>query len=384
MNIRQDIYDLGKSVITHRRWFHMYPELDFKVKKTREHIIHTLTSLEFDSVEVFAGGVRGVIYGDNANSTLAFRADMDALELQEKTGVAFESSIEGRMHACGHDGHMAMLLGLAEWASQNRDDLKHNIVLIFQPAEETIGGALPMIEEKVLKDPDVDCIFAFHIFPHIEQGKIGLKAGPLMAQTTEFDIELEGKTSHGAMPHKGIDTIVAASHLIVGLQSLLTRGVDPLEDALITIGRLDAGERRNILAETAIIEGIIRTFDDNVYRRLKQDIINMLKGIELSYGVKGVFKELTYYPVVCNDRELVYKLWGMIEKEVLVDTKPLMIAEDFSYYQREVPGVLMLLGSRNAEKGYIHPLHSNKFNFDEKILLMGIQTMVDIISYFAI
>lgn len=366
----------------HRRWFHMYPELDFQVANTRGHIMSELTELGVDSVEVFAEGVRGIIYVDNSHLTLAFRADMDALELQEQTDAEYKSTVAGRMHACGHDGHMAILLGIAKWAVENRSSLRHNIVLIFQPAEETIGGALPMIEEGVLRDPEADAIFAFHIFPHIDQGKMGLKAGPLMAQTTEFDIELEGKTAHGAMPHKGIDTIVAATNLIDGLQTLMTRRIDPLDHALITIGRLEAGERRNILAEKAILEGIIRTFDDNVYMELKEDIIKMIEGIKISYGVRGEFKELTYYPAVDNDKKLADKVANILGEEILKSTKPLMIAEDFSYYQKEIPGLLMLLGSKNPEKGYIHPLHSNKFDFDEKILLIGVQAMVDIILNF--
>lgn len=382
MNIGQDIYVLKEYVTRHRRWFHMHPELDFQVAKTREYIIAELTELGVDSVEVFAGGTRGVIYADNTHSTLAFRADMDALELQEQTGAEYQSTVSDRMHACGHDGHMAILLGIAKWAVKNRSSLRHNIVLIFQPAEETIGGARPMIEEGVLKAPKPDAIFAFHIFPHIDQGKVGVKAGPLMAQTTEFDIELEGRTAHGAMPHKGIDTIVAASNLISGLQTLMTRRIDPLDHALITIGRLEAGERRNILAERAILEGIIRTFDDNVYMELKEDIVKMIEGIEMSYGVRGKFKEITYYPVVDNDKKLTDKVANILGEEILVSTKPLMIAEDFSYYQKEIPGILMLLGSKNPEKGYIHPLHSNKFNFDEDILLMGVQAMVDIILNF--
>lgn len=382
MDIRKDIYVLRDEVVGHRRWFHMNPELDFQVAETRKYIVDVLIGLGVDSVDIFAGGVRGIIYAAEAKGTLAFRADMDALGLREQTGIEFESNIQGRMHACGHDGHMAILLGLARWAVQNRASLEYNLVFIFQPAEETIGGALPMIEAGVLKDPKVDCIFAFHIFPNIDQGNIGLKAGALMAQTTEFDIELEGKAAHGAMPHKGRDVIVAASHLVSGLQSLVTRRVDPLEDVLITIGRLEAGESRNILAERAVLEGIVRTFDDRVYMTLKQDIINMIEGIERSYGVRGEFKELVYYPVVSNDGELVSKLYNILSKVYLVDVDPLMIAEDFSYYQKEVPGALMLLGSKNTEKGYIHPLHSNKFDFDEDILLLGTQTLVDIISSF--
>lgn len=379
MQIRKDVYKLKGYATAHRMWFHKYPELDFDVKNTQKYIAEELSALGLDKVEILAEGVKGVIYTNGATTTLAFRADMDALPITEKTGVSFASRLPGRMHACGHDGHMAILLGLAKWSMENKDKLKHNIVLIFQPAEETVGGALPMIDKGVLKNPSVDYIFAFHIFPNIDQGRIGLRPGPLMAQTTEFDINIEGKTAHGAMPHKGIDSIVAASHLICGLQSLITRRVDPMQDALITIGRIEGGERRNIIAEHVILEGIIRTFDDDIYKSLKEDIIEMLNGLEMSHGVKTNFKEIVYYPVVYNNRRLVERLSSILTKDILVDTAPLMIAEDFSYYQRQIPGVLMLLGSKNDERGYVHALHSNRFNFDEEVLLIGIQTFIDVV-----
>ncbi|HHW69758.1 MAG TPA: amidohydrolase [Clostridiales bacterium] len=382
MNIRDDVYVLKDRVVKHRRWFHQYPELDFDVEKTREYIINELERLNFHKIETLSGGVKGVIYAKNSISTLAFRADMDALAIEEKSGLVFSSKISGRMHACGHDGHMAILLGLAEWVSLNRDVLRHNIVFIFQPAEETTGGALPMIEAGVLKEPKVDAIFAFHIFPHIEQGKLGIRSGPLMAQTAEFDIYLKGKSSHGAMPHKGADGIVAASHLVCALQSLVTRRVDPLETTLISIGHMEGGTERNVLAENVLLEGIIRTFNDETYNLLKEDIKDLLKGLELSHGVKGKFEEITYYPVVYNDYELVNRLKKILSDEIVVDAKPVMIAEDFSYYQREIPGVLILLGARNKNHGHVYPLHSNKFNFDEEILLIGIQTLLDIVLKF--
>lgn len=377
-----DIYVLKDRVVEHRRWFHQNPELDFDVDKTREYIIAELNRLKFHKVETLADGVKGVLFAENPGSTLAFRADMDALPIEEETGLSFSSKIPGRMHACGHDGHMAILLGLAEWVSLNRDKIRHNIVFIFQPAEETIGGALPMIEAGVLENPGVDAIFAFHVFPHIEQGKLGLKSGPLMAQTTEFNIYMEGKSSHGAMPHKGVDSIVAASHFVCGLQSLVARRVDPLESAIITIGRMEAGKERNILAENVILEGTIRTFNDEVYKSLKKDIIALLKGLELSYGVESKFEELICYPVVHNDCELVGKLKKILPSKMIVNATPIMIAEDFSYYQRQIPGVLVLLGSKNEGKGYVHPLHSNSFDFDEDILLIGIQSFLNILLEF--
>ena len=381
MKVQNDIFRLKDEVTKHRRWLHQHPEIGFEVEKTRDYILSVLRKLDFDKIEVLANtGVKAVIRGANSKGVYAFRADMDALEVEEQNAIDFASRYKGRMHACGHDGHMAILLGLAKWLHLNKDNLKHDVVLIFQPAEESEGGAYPMIQEGVLADPKVDVIFGLHLFPDIPQGKLGLRSGPVMAQTCEFDIMLRGKSAHGAMPHRGVDALLAACYLVTNLQSIITRKVNPLENALITIGKMEAGERRNVLAENVKMEGIIRTFNDEVYNTIKSNILSLLQGMEKAYEIEGKYEEKTYYPVVNNDLEWTGKLKNMLSDEILVEPSQLMIAEDFAYYQKEVPGVYFLLGIGNPSKGYTYPLHNNCFNFDEEVLLYGIQLYVDILN----
>lgn len=377
----KDISALKDSIIAHRRWFHSNPEIGLDVHKTRDYILEQLSKLGFDEVTVLANtGIKAVMRGRVGTRTLAFRADMDALAIEEKTNLEFASQREGFMHACGHDGHMAILLGLAQWLSQNKKDLNDNIVLVFQPDEEKEGGAQPMIEEGLLDQPRVDAIFGLHILPDIPQGKIGVKPGPLMAQTCEVNIELIGKSAHGAMPYKGVDTIVAAAHFITALQSIVSRGIDPAENAVFTIGRIYGGDTRNILAERVTLECTIRTFSDELYESIKTKVLDLLSGMEKSHGIRSVYREGVYYPPVINHEEWTRKIIDLLPEKQYVEAKPLMIAEDFSNYQREVPGVFVFLGSGNPEKGYIHPLHSNLFDFDEEILMYGVQLYKDIIT----
>lgn len=374
MKIDSDIVALRSQVVFHRRWLHQYPQIGYQEEKARDYIVKFLRTLNFDEIRILAKtGVKAVIKGKEGGKTFAFRADMDALSITEETGLEYASQHMGFMHACGHDGHMAMLLGFAQWLSENKSDLAHNVVLLFQPSEETVGGALPMIEEGALKDPDVDYIFGYHIMPEVPQGKIGLLAGPLMASTTEFVIDLTGISAHGAMPHKGVDAILAAAHYITQMQSILSRRIDPFQQALITIGKLQGGEARNILAPNVHMEGTIRTFDENTAILIKKYMKDLLKGMETSHGIGGEFKELVYYPPVINNKELTDRVREMVPQEMLHPINPMTIAEDFSYFQQQVPGLFIFLGSRNEEEGYIHPLHSNQFQFDEDILLTGIQ-----------
>ncbi len=385
MHMAAEIYQLKERLIQHRRHLHMHPELGFEVHATRDYILSCLENCGFDEIRILAGtGIKAVMKGKDEGMTLAFRADMDALPLQEETGVEFASLSCGKMHACGHDGHMAILLGLAEWLGLHKGELNGNIVLIFQPAEETVGGALLMIKEGVLESPKVDAIFGFHLLPDIPQGKIGLKEGPVMAQTCEFTVEIAGKSAHGAMSHRGVDALLAGCHFVNAVYGLLGRWIAPDEKALLTIGKLHAGEKRNIIAGRAIIEGIIRTFDDGVYERIKENIQGLLRGLELSHRIEAQYREDVYYPVVNNDANLVSQLKKFLPPDVLQDVQPLMIAEDFSYYQRRVPGVYMFLGCGNESKGFTAPLHSSKFNFDEEVLLYGLQIYHDIIKGFGV
>ena len=252
-------------VRAHRRALHRIPELGYSEQKTQAYILKELQALAPDEVRVFAQtGVRAVFRGNGQGRVVAFRADIDALPVKEETGCAFASEHPGFMHACGHDGHMANLLTLARWLADHRAKLVDDVVLLFQPAEETTGGAKRMIDEGALENPHVDVVYGMHVMPDVPKGKIAACAGPIMAQTSEMNLIIHGRSAHGATPHLGCDAVTAMGHLITMLQTSVARSVDPCQQALITIGRVQAGTQRNILADEAVLEGIVRTFSNQV------------------------------------------------------------------------------------------------------------------------
>lgn len=375
MVVDERIKALGNDVVVIRRQLHGIPEPGLMERETSLFILEELASMNI-KVEFGPGGtgVIAFVEGRPGSETLAFRADIDALSVEEQTGLAFSSRHKGYMHACGHDGHTAMLLGFAKLLmSMDINEREHNVLLIFQPAEEGPGGAETIVNSGLLEKYNVSCIFGQHIFPDIPEGKIGCRPGAFLAQTGEYDLMIKGRSCHGAMPHKGKDTVVAASSLVLALNTIVSRHIDPLEPSVLTIGRMISGERRNIIAGEAILEGTLRAFNDETYNTIKSLVIKMLDSVCDTFGCEGSYEFRDMYPAVNNDRRLYDMLVESLDKDELLQMEPLMIAEDFSYYQKRVPGLFLLLGSGNIEKGYVYPLHNNKFDFNEDILLLGIQ-----------
>ncbi|MCT4565891.1 MAG: N-acetyldiaminopimelate deacetylase [Maledivibacter sp.] len=382
IKINNVIQEMGNEIIRIRRELHRIPELGFEEYKTSSYILSFLDKLNADVIEKVAGtGAIAYYKGSEGRKTLAFRADMDGLPVIEKTDAQYSSLHEGKMHACGHDGHSAILLGLAKYLSMNKSTIKDNILLIFQPAEEGPGGAEVIIKEEVLKKYNVDSIYGLHLYPDIPQGKIGIKAGPLMAQTGEFDIVVKGKSGHGAMPHNANDSVVIASELVGLIQQIVSRNLDPVEPAVITIGRIEGGERRNVIAGEVTMEGTMRAFNDSIYKKMKRKITIISKSLAMAHDceIDIVFRDM--YPFVDNDNKLVDEFIKAIGVDDIEIVKPQMTAEDFSYYQREVPGLFFFLGVRNEEKDFVYSLHNSKFNFDENVLLTGVQAYVSILSH---
>ncbi len=354
----------------HRRALHRIPELGYEERETHDYLMDHLKALAPDDLRVLAGtGIRAVFSGGRPGHVLAFRADMDGLPVQEQTGCAFASTHPGRMHACGHDGHMANLLTFAEWLSAHRDTLPGSAVLLFQPAEETVGGAKRMIEEGALKDPDVEAVYGLHMMPDVPKGKIAVCAGPIMAQACEMDIVIHGKSVHGATPHLGRDAISAMGHLLTLLQTTVGRSVDPCAQAVVTIGRVNAGEQRNILADRAEMQGIVRTFSNAVYEGLEARIRDDLKGIEAAFGVQTEYIRRVYYPCTQNDPAEFERVRALLGP-YFEPARPKMTAEDFSYYQLEVPGVYAFCGC--LDDAHKSALHAPTFDFDEAALVPGL------------
>jgi len=361
-----------------RREFHQYPELAFHEFKTSERVTKELRKLRMPvKTGVAKTGVVGLLTGKKKGKTVALRADMDALPIEEKTNLPFKSKNKGVMHACGHDVHTACLIGAAAILSQLKDELNGNVKFIFQPSEEVLpGGAKPMIEAGVLEKPRVSGIFGLHIEPGIPSGKIGVKDGPFMAQVDDFDITIYGSSGHGARPHHGVDAIVVASQVILALQTIPARKIDPVEPVVVSVGKIEGGTARNIICDRVSLKGTARSLSREVARKIPSLMKSITAGVVKSAGASFEFQYFPGYPVLINHpretdlaRETVAKLFG--RKALYEIKRPEMGAEDFSYFLRKLPGTFLRLGIRNTKKGAIYPWHHPKFTVDEDVIGMG-------------
>ncbi len=374
------ITEMKEEIIQTRRYLHGIPEPAFKEYKTSKYIEEKLTDLGYTVEKVAKTGVLAYREGTSNKRPICFRADMDALDGEEKTGLEFASS-KGYMHACGHDGHMAMLLGFAKYLTGIKE-INRSIVLLFQPGEENAGGADVVLKDQNFKKYNIESIFGFHLQPDIEEGKVGSKPGAFMAQTIEYNITVEGKGCHGAQPQNGVDAILVASKLVDSYQSIISRSIDPLESAVLTIGKIQGGTVRNLIAEKVMLEGTLRTFDMEVYHLAKNRMVQINRGLEEMYGVKITTDFIDFCPPVVNDEELFNQFMNVVDPEDFIEMKRMTISEDFGFYQREIPGLFLMLGIRNEKKGFIYPLHSSQFNFNEEVLLKGIELYTKIAKLF--
>ncbi len=362
----------------YRRDLHKIPEIGYNEYKTQQYIIAALEKYSAFKTEKCAGtGVKAVCMLNPEYTTIGFRADMDALEICETNDVEYKSRHQGYMHACGHDGHMAMLLGLAAYINDNIDKLMYNIVLIFQPAEESYGGAKSMIDAGALSDPKIDVMYGYHLMPSLPIGKIGYRCGALMAQASEFDVEFVGKSAHGAMPDQGADALAAACQFVTNTQGIVSRCVDPYQQCVITYGSISGGALRNVICDNCLIKGTMRTFSDATYDMAKQKIINAAQASAEMYGCKANYTEKVVYPFVNNPQKETEEIAHLLG-DMAVKVQPMMIAEDFSFYQRCVPAVFMFLGCLDDKLP--RKLHSDNFNFDDNVLALGLEIYTKIIK----
>lgn len=360
----------------YRQELHQIPELAFDLFKTHQYVDEKLKGLGYQTETVAKTGLIAVKKG-KIKEAIAFRSDMDALPVTEKTNVSFKSRHVGNMHACGHDGHMAMLLGFAEYVSQLKE-INQTIVFIFQPAEEGPGGAKVIIEEGVFEKYHIQKIFGIHLYPDLEEGLYGLVNGPMMAQNGEFNLKVTGLSAHGAQPHFGHDAILAASNLVTQYHHIVSRFIDPLDPVVVTIGTISGGEARNIIAQEVKLTGTIRSFNQLNYDTIKQKMREIDQGVSIAYDVKVENDIIDYYPPVINDGQLFEMLKSSLDAKQYQYLKPMMFAEDFAFYQQKVPGMFVMLGTRNESLGYIHPLHSCYFNFKEDVLIKGVELYIHI------
>lgn len=374
-----DLSFLLDDIVKNRRALHQIPETALEEFKTKEYLKNYLISIGLEPQEIVETGLFVYIEGKDKENCIAFRSDIDALNIKEETGAEFESKHVGKMHACGHDGHMTTLLAFAKYLTTIQP-LDKSVLLIFQPAEESPGRAKDIVETGLLKKYNVKAIYGMHLFPELPEGTVASKEGPFFAQAALMTTTITGKSGHGAMPHKTIDPLMAFTKIVDGYQTIVSRNLSPFDPGVVTIGKFCGGSAQNIIADTVNFWGTIRTFKEENTEFIIERIKEIHRGVELSYRVKIDEKIDIVYPPVINDKELYKKFVDTMKDMNYVEHEALTISEDFAYYQKEVPGVFMLLGTRSEEKGFIHPLHSCHFNFDEKVLLKGVEAFARILE----
>lgn len=374
-----DLSFLLDDIVKNRRALHQIPETALEEFKTKKYLKNYLISIGLEPQEIVETGLFVYIEGKDKENCIAFRSDIDALNIKEETGAEFESKHVGKMHACGHDGHMTTLLAFAKYLTTIQP-LEKSVLLIFQPAEESPGRAKDIVETGLLKKYNVKAIYGMHLFPELPEGTVASKEGPFFAQAALMTTTITGKSGHGAMPHKTIDPLMAFTKIVDGYQTIVSRNLSPFDPGVVTIGKFCGGSAQNIIADTVNFWGTIRTFKEENTEFIIDRIKEIHRGIELSYRVKIDEKIDIVYPPVINDKELYKKFVDTMKDMNYVEHEALTISEDFAYYQKEVPGVFMLLGTRSEEKGFIHPLHSCHFNFDEKVLLKGVEAFARILE----
>lgn len=367
------------DIIKNRRALHQIPETALQEFKTKEYLKNYLISIGLNPQEIVETGLYVYLEGKDRENCIAFRSDIDALDVKEETGTDFESTHIGKMHACGHDGHMTTLLAFAKYLTTIQP-LEKSVLLIFQPAEESPGRAKDIVETGLLKKYNVKSIYGMHLFPELPEGTIASKEGAFFAQASLITASITGKSGHGAMPHKTIDPLMAFTKVVDGYQTIVSRNLSPFDPGVVTIGKFCGGTAQNIIADKINFWGTIRTFKEENTEFIINRVKEIHRGIELAYRVKIDEKIDIVYPPVINDKELYKKFVETMKEMNYEEHEALTISEDFAYYQKEVPGIFMLLGTKNEEKGYIHPLHSCHFNFDEKVLLKGVEAFARILE----
>jgi amidohydrolase len=374
--LREKVNAAGSYVIESRRDLHRIPETGFKEVKTAAHVAAQLTRLGLEvRIGVSGTGVVGLLRTGRPGPTLMIRADMDALPIAEETGLPFASTHPGCMHACGHDAHMAMALGAAAVLNDLRARLGGAVMFVFQPAEEGPGGAKPMIEAGVMDDPKVDCAIACHLWAERPEGTIGVRSGPCLAAMDRFDIKVLGRGGHGAQPHLCVDAIEVGAQVVSALQRIVSRKMNPVEPAVVTVGTFHAGTAFNIIPAEAVMSGTTRTFNAEVWSGWSERVERVVKGVCDSMGAGYELNYVQGYPPTVNDAgmaEVVRRAAAAVVGAERVEEPELtMGGEDMSFFLQRAPGCFYCLGVGRPGGA---PLHNSRFVFHEELMLLGVET----------
>lgn len=372
-----------------RRHFHMHPEISHLEKRTTKRIAEILKEYNCE-VQLFDDmtGAVGIIRGALDGPTIGLRADIDALPIEELNDVPYKSRNPGAMHACGHDAHTTIMLGVAKNIMESglQTKLRGNVKFFFQPAEERVAGAKAMIEKGVLDNPKVDRVIAGHMAPDVPVGKVGIFRGLGYASADRFELKITGKGSHGARPEDGNDPIVAGSNFVTTIQSIVSRNIKPTEAAVVTVGKFRSGDASNVIPEFAFLEGSIRALSGVIRQKIFDRLHEIAAGLEITYNVACSFKIHEGVPTLENDIEVAEFLYQVSQDILGTDNvqyfPPVMGSEDFSYFTEERPSAIMRLGCANSEKGFTGTLHSPHFDIDEQVLEVGVAIFTEAVVRF--
>jgi amidohydrolase len=369
----------AERAVALRREIHRHPELGFEEERTAALVERELDALGIEHRRIAKTGIVGVIRGALPGKTAALRGDMDALPIDELSGEACASEVAGKMHACGHDAHTAMVLGAARELMARRATLHGNVVLLFQPAEEGPGGALPMIEAGALDDPRVDAVTMLHVDFRLPTGTIGITPGAVNAAADELYITIHGVGGHGGYPHMGVDAIPAAAATVLALQNIAARETDPLAPIVVSIGTIAGGYRNNVIADKVELSGTIRNHDPAIRAGVEARVRRIVDGVAAAYNTRADTRIVYGYPPVINDAGLAERFTAYLRENrgMTVERLPAtMGAEDFAYFAERVPGVMVRLGIYNEAVGSVHAGHSPRFRLDEGAIPTGIAALV--------
>lgn len=377
-----NLQHLTEQAIKDRRYLHQYPELSGKEYETSRFIRKRLKRLAIEILDYNSPSVVAMINGTKGTKTIALRADIDALPIVEEGDKPYSSKKPGIAHMCGHDGHTAILLAVAEWITLNKEKIEPNIMLIFQSAEEiTPSGADALIQQGVLEN--VDTIFGIHLWQGLEKGKIGLAHGPMMASVDDFNIVIQGSGGHGSMPHETIDPIYIASHLMQAFQGIISRNINPIEAGVITVGNMQAGTTYNIIPDTAKLSGTIRALTPETVKTIQTKMVSLTEGICQTFGAQGKIEFILGTPPLINDSHQSHMVASIVAEKFGADVfelvPPVMGGEDFSYYLQHRPGAFIFVGMGGEKSQYPH--HHPKFDIDEDVFPDAIRLFIEMIMH---
>ena len=379
VKVVDEVKKIEQDIISWQRDLHQMPELALELPKTSKYVMDRLNEMGIEYQTLVNGNaIVGLIRGNEEGKTLGIRADMDGLPIVEETGLPYAST-NGNMHACGHDGHIAMLLGAAKILNENKDKFKGNVKLLFQPGEEFPGGAKPMIDEGALENPKVDAVIGLHaggLSEELPHGKIGIRYDTMMASMDRVLIKIKGKGCHGAYPHLGVDPIVTAAEVVTSLQTIVSREIAAVEPVILSICRINGGFNQNIIPDEVELEGTIRTFNNETRKKIDRRIEETVKGITMAHGADYEYLYEYKYPPLINNKEFTYEFLKsakkILKEEDIVELKePLMGGEDMAFFLEKVPGTFFYLSNQKEIGGKVYGHHTSKFALDENELWKG-------------